>query len=151
MHFAIIHGNFKAFVIKLEEYLTKKQPQRKTKEREWDWESGKKGEGEQILAPKRSHVERCLERSWGILGSGATPEHRWIWRWIWAANHIVSLLRPLLECHRLAYGPFGRGWPPSASVCSTRLVCGGCTLLDTPSMPLKLPPIHHLSQIWPNR
>lgn len=36
MHFAIIHGNFKAFVIKLEEYLTKKQPQRKTKEREWE-------------------------------------------------------------------------------------------------------------------
>lgn len=40
MHFAIIHGNFKAFVIKLEEYLTKKQPQRKTKEivREREWE-----------------------------------------------------------------------------------------------------------------
>lgn len=45
MHFAIIHANFKAFVIKLEEYLTKKQP---PTEMERENELGK---DEQILAP----------------------------------------------------------------------------------------------------
>ncbi len=61
MHFAIIHGNFKAFVIKLEEYLTKKQPQRKTKERERESENKYWRQSEAMSSDVWKDPEGCWE------------------------------------------------------------------------------------------
>lgn len=58
-HFAIIHGNFKASVIKLEEYLTKKQPRRKT-------------EGFVERRVERGREQTAIQRRSGIC---ASPQH----------------------------------------------------------------------------
>lgn len=83
-HFAIIHRNFKAPIMKLEENLTKKQPQRKTE----GFGSGGGGRvGDRQTIQSNTKEKRCLcistalsGRSCGRVGSTEAREHIRIWR-----------------------------------------------------------------------
>lgn len=177
-HFAIIHGNFKASIIKLEEYLTKKQPQCKTERLVGRREDG--GERTSANTKEKQQEAVCLynivreilrdgrkcwspgahedlERKDACGESHATTRDH---------GHVRSFLRSPLFLNAsegktdrlfvwLLSEPVEPGWKRldywEAGFPKLWVSQGDHTLLDFPFTPSKQLPIHHPSHLWWNK